>query len=62
MSMTNVLKLIKRFAADDEGAALIEYTMLLGTFVVAVIVVISTIGAWITTQWQTVCNLVKGGC
>jgi len=60
--MTNVMKIIKRFAADEQGTALVEYTMLLGTFVVAVIVAITTLGGWITAQWQTVCTLVKGGC
>lgn len=60
--MTNALNLIKRIAADEEGTALIEYTMLLGGFVVAVIVVMTAVGGWITNQWQTVCTLVKGGC
>jgi Flp pilus assembly pilin Flp len=36
--------------------------MLLGTFVVAVLVVITTLGNWLTSQWTTVCGLVKGGC
>jgi Flp pilus assembly pilin Flp len=60
--MTKAQKLIKRFTADEQGTALIEYTMLLGTFVVAVILVMSTLGSWITAQWQTVCTLVKAGC
>jgi Flp pilus assembly pilin Flp len=60
--MSNFSNLIKRIAADENGTALMEYTMLLGGLVVVVIVVMSTIGSWITTQWQTVCSLVNGGC
>ena len=60
--MTNARHLIKRFAADMTGTAAMEYSILLGMLVVAVIVVMTTVGSWITTQWQTVCTLVNGGC
>lgn len=38
---------------DEEGAALIEYTVLLGIMLVAVIATIILVGGWITTQWTT---------
>jgi pilus assembly protein Flp/PilA len=60
--MTKALNLIKRFAADEEGTALMEYTILLGILVVAVITIITTLGGWIHTQWQTLCtNLTNNG-
>ena len=61
--MTKVLNTIKRFAADEEGTALMEYTILLGILVVAVIAIITTLGGWISTQWKTLCtNTAKTGC
>ncbi len=44
---------IKRFCKDEEGAALIEYTVLLGILVVAVIVTIGAVGQWVNVQWST---------
>ena len=36
---------------DEDGAALIEYTVLLGILLVAVIVVIGAVGTWVSGQW-----------
>jgi pilus assembly protein Flp/PilA len=61
--MTKALNMIKRFAADEEGTALMEYTILLGILVVAVITIITALGGWITNKWQTLCNTVGAtGC
>ena len=43
--------LLKDVTADEEGAALIEYTVLLGILLVAVIVTIGLVGTWIKTKW-----------
>ena len=51
--MTKVFGVLKRFGKDEEGAALIEYTVLLGILVVAVITTIGLVGTWINTQWST---------
>jgi pilus assembly protein Flp/PilA len=59
--MTKALNVIKRFAADEEGTALMEYTILLGILVVAVIAIISTLGTWIQTQWSTLCTAITNG-
>ncbi len=56
--MTKALNAIKRFAADEEGTALMEYTILLGILVVAVIAIITTLGTWISSQWKALCNSV----
>ena len=45
--MTKVLNLVKRVAADEEGAALVEYTVLLGIMLVAVIATIVAVGGWV---------------
>ena len=55
--MKKAQELLKRvvspLVADTEGAALIEYTVLLGIMLVAVIATIVLVGAWISGQWTT---------
>jgi pilus assembly protein Flp/PilA len=41
-----------RFRKDEDGAALIEYTVLLGILLIAVIAVIGAVGVWINGQWS----------
>jgi pilus assembly protein Flp/PilA len=48
-SLENLTRLVK----DEEGAALVEYTVLLGILLVAVIATIVLVGTWISTQWTT---------
>jgi pilus assembly protein Flp/PilA len=43
--------LLKNLAEDEEGAALIEYTVLLGILVVTVIATIGLVGTWINNEW-----------
>jgi len=49
--MRKLLGAIKKFGNDEEGAALIEYTVLLGILLVAVIATITLVGTWISGQW-----------
>ena len=49
--MSKVVNLAKRFVANEEGAALIEYTVLLGIMLVAVITAIAAVGNWVGNQW-----------
>ena len=51
--MTKILALVQKIKNDEEGAALIEYTVLLGIMLVAVIATIVLVGTWITEQWNT---------
>jgi pilus assembly protein Flp/PilA len=51
--MTKILALVQKIKNDEEGAALIEYTVLLGIMLVAVIATIVLVGTWISTQWTT---------
>jgi pilus assembly protein Flp/PilA len=46
-----LVPLIKRLATDEDGAALLEYTVLLGILLVAVIAVIAAVGGWISKEW-----------
>lgn len=49
--MRKFLGTLKKLGKDEEGAALIEYTVLLGIMLVAVIATIILVGGWISTQW-----------
>jgi pilus assembly protein Flp/PilA len=45
------LKLLQNLRRDEDGAALIEYTVLLGILVVAVVATIVAVGGWVNGQW-----------
>jgi pilus assembly protein Flp/PilA len=45
------LSLHKDVAKDEDGASLLQYTILIGILAVAVLATISMIGGWISKQW-----------
>ena len=49
--MSKFLKVVSSFAKDEQGAALIEYTVLLGIMLIAVIVTIIAVGNWVNVHW-----------
>ena len=52
MMLLNQLKsYVSRFEKDEDGAALIEYTVLLGILLIAVIAIIGAVGVWINGEW-----------
>ena len=51
--MSKVTSLFGRLRRDEDGAALIEYTVLLGIMVVAVIATIIAVGGWVNGKWTT---------
>ena len=51
MVSRNVLNLLKQLARDEEGAALIEYTVLIAILLVAAITTIGLVGTWISGKW-----------
>jgi Flp pilus assembly pilin Flp len=58
--MKRALVLLKTLAGDEDGTALMEYTILLSLIAVAVIGVAVALSGWITTTWSTLCtNLAK---
>ena len=55
--MKTCLAKAQGFASDNSGAALIEYTALIGILVVAVMATILLIGSWISGTWTTLLAL-----
>jgi pilus assembly protein Flp/PilA len=49
--MRTVVNLIKRVKLDEDGASLIEYTVLLAIILVAVIAIITAVGQWVNNTW-----------
>ncbi len=52
LDMKKVLELSRQFRDDDNGAAMVEYTILLGMITVAVIASIVVVGTWVTGRWS----------
>lgn len=44
-------KLLAKFAKNESGAALVEYSLLIGLITVAVVATVILVGAWISGQW-----------
>ena len=58
--MRQALQLVKRLGRDEEGAALVEYTVLLGIMLVAVISTIVLVGGWVNTKWTALWTALQG--
>jgi pilus assembly protein Flp/PilA len=58
--MRKVLQLTKKLVDDEQGAALVEYTVLLGIMLVAVITTIGLVGGWMTTKWMALYSALSG--
>lgn len=58
--MGKYLQAAKNLFKDEEGAALIEYTVLLGVLVVAVIATIIAVGTWASGVWTALCTGLNG--
>ena len=52
MLLDQLKSYVTHFKKDEDGAALIEYTVLLGILLIAVIAVITAVGGWINGQWH----------
>jgi pilus assembly protein Flp/PilA len=53
-------RLINRFQSDEEGAALIEYGMLVGLIAVVCVVAIQLLGTQINTVFTNLTNVLAG--
>ena len=58
--MRKVLALAEAFRREEEGVALIEYTVLLGIITVAVIASIVFVGGWVSGQWTALSGELAG--
>ena len=49
--MNKVVSNLDRFARDEDGAALIEYTVLIGLMLVGVVATVTAVGTWVSGRW-----------
>jgi pilus assembly protein Flp/PilA len=52
--MRNALTVFDQFANDEDGAALIEYTVLLGIILARVVATIGLVATWVSGPWTAV--------
>ena len=58
--MRQASQLIKKLKVDEKGAALVEYTVLLGVMLVAVISTITLVGGWVNIKWSALWTALQG--
>ncbi|MER9745429.1 Flp family type IVb pilin [Mesorhizobium loti] len=51
--MKKLMTMTRQFRDDENGAAMVEYTILLGIITIAVIASIITVGGWVGARWVT---------
>ncbi len=49
--MTYLKNLLARVRKDENGATMVEYSILIGLITAAVILAIVFVGGWVGTQW-----------
>jgi len=57
--MSKLTSLVGRLRRDEDGAALIEYSVLVGIIIVAVLATVVAVGGWMNSPWSTVNTLVN---
>ena len=59
------MKVVVLFHEDNNGAAFIEYTALLGVILAVGLVVLASVGTWASTTWTNLCTALSttaAGC
>ncbi|MDX8463438.1 Flp family type IVb pilin [Mesorhizobium humile] len=57
--MNKLMTMTRQFRDDENGAAMVEYSILIGIIAVAAITAIVGIGAYVTHQFATLCTTLK---
>ena len=57
--MRKVSQLLKEITHDEKGAALVEYTVLLGVMLVAVVATIGLVGGWVSSKWAALWTVLQ---
>lgn len=58
--MSKFVGLMKQLSKDEDGAALIEYSILLGVIAVVCVTAAVAIGNWIGPKWTSLCQALPG--
>ncbi|CAN7711138.1 Flp family type IVb pilin [Mesorhizobium sp. LjRoot246] len=68
--MKKLMTMTRQFRDDENGAAMVEYSILIGIIATASILVVIAIGGWVTGRFTDLCAdlqaasviTTKGGC
>ena len=52
--MTKLVIFCDRFSANETGATMVEYTILIGLITVVAIALIAAVGAWVQNSWTVI--------
>ena len=58
--MNKLMTMARQFRDDEDGAAMVEYTILLGIITVAVIGTVVLVGGWVGTKWTGLYAAISG--
>ena len=54
--------ILKKFAREEDGAAMVEYSILIGLITAATITFIVGVGFYVTDAWSTLCTALGDTC
>ncbi|MER9345501.1 Flp family type IVb pilin [Mesorhizobium sp. M0227] len=54
--MKKLMTMTRQFRDDENGAAMVEYSILIGIIATASILVVLGIGAWVTDSFTSLCD------
>lgn len=63
--MRKLISIAKQFGREEDGAAMVEYSVLVGIITAAAIALIIAVGAFVTGAWSGLCtalNVTDIGC
>lgn len=60
--MYKVSRLLRSVAKDEKGAALVEYSILLGVIAVVCVAAAIAVGNWSGSKWQALCTALSITC
>ncbi|MFD2055882.1 Flp family type IVb pilin [Mesorhizobium calcicola] len=59
--MKKLMAMTRQFRNDENGAAMVEYSILIGLISAAAIAAIVLVGGYVSTSWNTLTNVLNLG-
>lgn len=60
--MKNLNTLFARFAREDNGAAMIEYSILIGLIAATLVTAVGVVSGWVSGRWTNLCTALGKVC
>ena len=60
--MSKLQGLTARFVKEDHGAAMIEYSILIGLIAAALVTSVAGVAVWMTGRWAALCTAIGATC